>query len=138
MSEQVKQKKSKFGRPVIIKTPEEFLERSEKYFNEQIEKDEPILLTGLCNALGFCSKNTLYDYAKKPDFSESVSWARQVIESQYEKGLWNKDIQGANMRFVLNSFGWVETKNLDHTSGGEPMSNKLDVKVVFVDNKDDE
>jgi hypothetical protein len=103
-----KDKKS-VGRPRLFSSPGEFDAIVDKYIATCQDKEAPkvITLTGLVLALGFCSKDTLYEYQKFPEFTESVKRARLLIEQEYE----NRLILGGNAAssiFALKNFGWAD------------------------------
>jgi hypothetical protein len=97
------------GRPRLFSSPDEFDAIVNKYIADcqNIEAPKVITLTGLVLALGFCSKDTLYEYQKFPEFTESVKRARLLIEQEYE----NRLITGGNAAssiFALKNFGWAD------------------------------
>lgn len=101
------EEKNKVGRPRLIASPEEFDNRVDEYLSWCRAKDEPILLTGLVLALGFSSKDTLYQYEKLDEFSDSVKRARTFIEMEYEKRL-NTANSATGPIFALKNFGWKD------------------------------
>lgn len=97
------------GRPRLISSPEEFDRLVDLYIAvcQDPEKPKAITLTGLVLALGFCSKDTLYEYEKYPEFTDSVKRARLLVEQEYE----NRLIVGTNAAapiFALKNFGWKD------------------------------
>ena len=73
----------------------------------------------MVRALGFSSRQSLTDYAKKPEFSDSVANARLAIEESYEQIL-PTSVHGAI--FALKAiYGWqdkqvveLETVTMSH------------------------
>ena len=63
-------------------------------------------ITGLTLFLGFCSKTSLYEYEKKPEFMNSIKRARLMVEQGYEEALLSKGSTGAI--FALKNFGWKD------------------------------
>lgn len=63
-------------------------------------------ITGLAFYLGFCSRDSFYEYGKKPEFSDTIKKARLRIENEYEKQLYNDKCTGAI--FALKNLGWTD------------------------------
>lgn len=105
------------GRPRIFSSPEEFDALVDNYVRmcKNAEPKEPITLTGLCLALGFCSKGTLFEYQNYPEFSESVKRARLLVENAYEKRLGANNPTGSI--FALKNMDWSDKVDLNH--GGQ-------------------
>jgi hypothetical protein len=70
-----------------------------------------ITISGLVLYLGFCDRQSFYDYEKKPDFSCTIKRARTFIEMEYEHLLRTQSSTGAI--FALKNFGWVDKSELD-------------------------
>ncbi len=79
------------------------------------EKEIPSI-TGMAIYLGFESRQSLYDYSKKPVFSYSIKKALLRIENNYEKGLWNKSCTG--VIFALKNMGWKDKSEVENTIKG--------------------
>lgn len=77
-------------------------------------------ITGLAIFLGFNSKSTLYEYAERIEFSDSIKKGLLQIENKYEKGLWNDKPTG--VIFALKNMGWSDKKEVDHTTKGESIN----------------
>jgi len=67
---------------------------------------EPITITGLCLYLGFESRQSFYDYEKRPGFSYIIKRARLRIENNYEKKLHSEYVPGP--MFALKNMGWSD------------------------------
>lgn len=63
-------------------------------------------ITGLSLFLGFESRSTLYDYAKKVEFSYIIKRAMQMVEYGYETSLAGDKPTGAI--FALKNMGWID------------------------------
>ena len=92
---------------------------------------EPPTVTGLTIHLGFESKNTLYDYAKKPEFSASIKRALTGIEKYHEIATSRGDKCVGNI-FILKNFGWKDTINTEH-SGEIKGGTKFDLSKVSLE-----
>src|SRR5574343_526603 len=88
-----KQKRMPAGRPPIYSTQEEILPVLANW-EQQIAEGEQPTITGLCLALGFDSKDTLYAYRDKPEFSYLIKRALLIVENGYEKSLMEKNAAG--------------------------------------------
>lgn len=92
------------GRPRVIASPEEFDQRVDAYVAKCRQDDEPVTFTGMALALGFCARQSLYDYQGYPGFSDSVKRARALVENEYEKRLHGTSPTGSI--FALKNHGW--------------------------------
>ncbi len=95
-------------------TPEEMLEAIDVYLAEE----EDYTITGLALALGFESRQSIYDYEKREDFSYIIKRAKLYVENGYEKGL--KTQYSSGSIFALKNMGWSdksaeEVTNVNHT-----------------------
>jgi hypothetical protein len=113
------QQKRSAGRPPIFSTPEEMQKAVDYYFDTTqspvVTKTGveyvpgPYTMTGLALALGFNSRQTLYEYEENPVFSDTVLRARARVVAYAEGRLYDRDgAQGA--KFALSNYkdGWVE------------------------------
>lgn len=89
------------GRPVKYKNPEDMQVKIDEYFEKT--KETRITITGLCLHLGF-TKETFYEYAKKPEFKPILDRARLMVENSYEISLRENGRTGDI--FALKNFGW--------------------------------
>ena len=121
------------GRPRMFETVEELDQKIDEYFDggydtytiilkdgKQVEVPA-VTLVGLALFLGFCDKQSLYDYQKREEFSCSIKRARAKVEAEYEKQLRFGQPTGAI--FALKNFGWKDKQEVDQTVthiGGKP------------------
>lgn len=115
-----------FGRPPKFKTPEELEEMIDQYFEECPDKVKKYssegsafeiecpTLTGLAIYLGFCSRQSMYDYEKREHFSYAIKRARVFVERVYENLLQAGQPTGAI--FALKNMGWRDKQEVE-TSG---------------------
>lgn len=103
------------GRPPAYKTAKEMQAVFDKYLQECIEKDKRPTISKAAFVLGFESRQSFYDYEKKPDFSYTVKRIRLFIESVYEENI----EKGAGFIFALKNFGWTDSQKIE-------LSNDLD------------
>lgn len=90
------------------------VEVSETYeYQFWIRQPEVPSITGLAIYLGFESRQSLYDYSKKPEFAYSIKNALLKIENNYEKGLWNDRCTG--VIFALKNMNWVDKTEVETT-----------------------
>ena len=97
------------GRPAKYQTAEELQEAIDAYF-ETLEEDEPPTLSGLAYALGFTSRQSLYDYEERDGFSYPIKRAVLGIERLYERQLINGKGNTAGVIFWLKNRGWRDTQ----------------------------
>ena len=79
---------------------------------------EPPTVTGLSLHLGFANKSTLYDYAEKVEFSNSIKRAISRIEKHHEIAIAQGDKCTGNI-FALKNFGWTDKSEIDHNIKSE-------------------
>jgi hypothetical protein len=105
------------GRPPIYNSVEEIMPLLEAWAERIKSKEEVPTVTGLTLALGFADKSTLYDYAKKEEFSHPIKRALTIVELGYETAL--KDSNAAGSIFALKNMGWKDKSDLNHTNNGQ-------------------
>lgn len=97
------------GRPRLFKTPEDMIVMAQEYFDNTPK--EEITITGVALALG-TTRETLMDYQKRDDFSDTVKRIKLVVENQYEISL-RKHGRSGDI-FGLKNFGWVDKSEVDN------------------------
>lgn len=125
------------GRPPIFKTPEDLQTEVDKYFEwvrgekeiieiqgekEEVWKREPrkITITGLALFLGFESRQSIYDYEEKGEFSYIIRKARLRVEENYEQNLHGNNCTGSI--FALKNMGWKDkVEQEQYGKDGEPL-----------------
>ena len=135
---------NKGGRPAFFKSEEELEKRVIEYFESYVQREgeelDPALghkptVTGLALYLGFCDRNSLYDYRDKNDeFFRIVKKALTLVEMQYEQLLESKASTGAI--FALKNMGWRDSKDI--TSAGEKINTDNKIEVIIKDHSEDE
>lgn len=118
----------KAGRPYFYDDSEEganlFEENIVSYFEKITSTDDEYKLsgkmfkenptiTGMMLHVGLSSKQTYYNYLKRPKFVNAVERARLAIESSYEAMLYEKGSAGAI--FALKNFGWEDKTAVEHS-----------------------
>lgn len=95
------------ARPATYDNPEQMQTEVDKYFEAEGKKT----MTGLALALGFDSRQSLYDYQKRDEFSYIINKALLRIECQYEENLSGNNVAGSI--FVLKNMGWKDKNETD-------------------------
>ncbi len=112
------------GRPLAISTPQEMLERGYAYFADCQKNENPILVTGLVLALGLSCRDTLIEYGKRPEFSDTVKELKTVCENYAENRLYGTNPTGAI--FALKNFGWTDKSQTELTGpAGGPLQHEI-------------
>lgn len=109
------------GRPPKFRSAKAIQQEIDKYFDFLIEHDETPTITGLCLFLGFASRQSFFDYAKRDGFSYTIQNARMKIEHHYERLLTTQSVTGAI--FGLKNMGWSDKTEIEQTT--------IDKKQVF-------
>lgn len=102
----------------LADSPEDFDRLAEAYFAYCKEAGEPVLLTGLALALGFCDTQALYEYRRYEEFAQPVRRALTRVEMEYERHL--RTGGGTGAVFALKNFGWKDKQEMDQGGGGPP------------------
>ena len=101
------------GRPMKFKTPEELQKKIDAYFKKT--PDDEITITGLAIALD-TTRETLIDYGKRDEFSDTIKNAKDRVANEYEKDLRKKGRSGDI--FALKNFGWKDKQEQDIKHSG--------------------
>lgn len=101
------------GRPPIFSNPEDMLKLADEYISKSIEAGEKLTVTGLAIYLGFESRQSMYDYEDKPEFSYIIRRAKLFIENGYEANLHGNNSTGSI--FALKNMGWFDRQEIDQT-----------------------
>ena len=106
------------GRPPKFESPEDMEVLINDYFKslEYIDNDghpqtQQPTITGLALHLGFCSRQSMYDYKANPKFSYTIKHALMLVENGYEKAACGKNPTGPI--FVLKNMGWSDKVEID-------------------------
>jgi hypothetical protein len=120
------------GSPPFFETAESLQQAIDAYLT-----DTDILvktITGLCYKLGFESRQSFYDYEKKPQFSYTIKRARLFIESQYEERLFSNSNAGAI--FGLKNFGWTDKQEIEQKTEHSGSIGFTGIEIIKPDAKD--
>ena len=90
-------------------TPEEMLVEIDIYLMEE----EDYTITGLALALGFDSRQSIYDYEKRDEFSYIIKRAKLFVEMSYEDDLRTQYSSGSI--FALKNMGWTDKSEIEQT-----------------------
>ena len=145
--------KNKGGRPPKYKSKKEIEGLIEQYFEDckgkpyLDEKGRPLrdkgriiwkeyphppTVTGLALALGFTTRKSLLEYQGKPEFVNTITRAKTVIEEYAERRLFDREgVQGAKFSLINNFKGWSENPKNDEDL--EKILDKLDSVLEGVD-----
>lgn len=133
------------GRPPFFETPEALKAKVDEYFEwvkgekevigegddkQEVWKREPrkITITGLALFLGFESRQSIYDYDEKGEFSYIIKNARLRVEENYEQNLHGNNCTGSI--FALKNMGWKDKTEQELTGkGGGPIEHQYDVTL---------
>ena len=105
---------SKAGRPKKYTEAELMQQKIDVYFKKCDNKHEPYTVTGLCLALDI-TRETLNQYLKNIEFSDTIKKAKLKVENYLEKRLIT-DTSTTGIIFNLkNNFGWTDKQQLEHS-----------------------
>ena len=113
------------GRPRIYKSVTKLDQDCEAFFEICADEGVRPTISGLCLHLGFDSKDTLYGYRDRPEFSYPIKKSLLLIEKCLELKLENQSVAG--IIFALKNMGWK-----DKTETGFTDKDGNDVKPVVL------
>lgn len=114
------------GRPLIFKSPEELETKIQAYFDMCEEKNKPLTYAGLAFGLGI-DRQTLYNYAERDKFFDSIKKARDRVTAYIEE--WAMEKGNAGTIFLMKNYGYTDRQEVDTTIKG----NFSDALGKFVD-----
>lgn len=132
-------------KPLKFKSVEELQEKIDNYFESCWEEDDdgkrkqvkPYTVTGLANYLD-TTRETLLDYEKRDEFSDTIKRAKSKCEQFAEEYLFTgKNTAGAIFNLINNYKRWENKKNTDLTSKGESIKTVNQVEWIVVNGKKD-
>lgn len=113
-------------RPALFKSAKELEEKIDKYFDSWYNKKKVttkswveieipyITVTWLSYYLWFESRQSLYDYANKGEYSYIIKRAKLLIEREYEEWLFS---QGSTWAiFALKNMWWKDKSEVENTN----------------------
>jgi hypothetical protein len=111
------QDKATAGRPPLYEDPLLMEAKIEQYF-DGLEAGEAPSVAGLAFELGFASRNALWEYEQKPEFSDTIKRAKLRMEVDRTKRLLSSGTPTAGVIFDLtNNYGWKNPQH--HKHGGD-------------------
>lgn len=102
------------GRPKKYTEAELMQEKINKYFKECDNKNEPYTVTGLCLALDM-TRETLREYLKNEQFSDTIKKAKLRVENYLEKHLITDNSATGIIFNLKNNFGWTDKQQVEHS-----------------------
>lgn len=115
------------GRPRAYDNPEELECAGSAYFADCEEHERVPTTAGLAVYLGFCDRQSLYDYKQREGFSCVVKAMIARIEAHHEARLSGNSPTGSI--FWLKNHQWSDTQQFEHSG---PNGGPLKVTVEFV------
>lgn len=94
------------ARPQTVESPEAFQAAADAYFAECKDGGKVPTVNGLALALGFNSRQSLLNYADKPEFMDTVKGVRAKLEAEWEQRLAGPNAAGTI--FWLKNQGWAD------------------------------
>ena len=115
------------GRPAHYTNPGDLEAAIQEYFADQTTKPT---ITGLAYPLGFESRQSLYDYEQRGEFSYMIKRARLKVEMGYENDLRGNNAAGPI--FALKNMGWKDNQRSEITGadGGPVEMAAIAINIV--------
>lgn len=106
--------KKKVGRPKKYTDVELMQQKIDTYFKKCDNEHEPYTVTGLCLALDI-SRETLSQYLKDSEFSDTIKKAKLRVENYLEKHLIIDSSTTGIIFNLKNNFGWTDKQQVEHS-----------------------
>ncbi len=94
------------GRPLKF-SPAEIQKKTDLFFQNCEVNDKPYTITGLAIALGFTSRQMLYEYEQHKGFGDIIKKARFRCEQYAEQRGFDAKNPAFSI-FVLKNYGWTD------------------------------
>ena len=113
------------GRKRKFKTVEQMQKAIDNYFRRQKRNNRPLTVQGLALALGFTTRQSLFNYEgytdeKDKSFLDTIKKAKLQIEENKLEGMLSGDYNTAGVIFDLkNNHGHTDKVEHDHTTKGD-------------------
>ena len=125
------------GQPKKYKTAEELQEKIEEYFKDAVfdkngdERDimKPVTVAGLAYHLGFASRQSLWDYEQKSEYSYTIKKAKLFIESYLETRLLGNNVTGVIFN-LKNNFGWMDKLEVSPGKDKDGKPEKWEIEFI--------
>ncbi len=102
------------GRPAKYKTKEELQDKIDEYFKKCDLEKEPYTVTGVCIALDI-TRETLKEYLKQEEFSDTIKKAKIKVENYLEKKLITDGNTTGIIFNLKNNFNWSDKQQIEHS-----------------------
>jgi hypothetical protein len=113
------------GQPPKYSSPEELEIKCSEYFEHCQKEKQKATITGLALFLGFCSRQSIYDYKENKEYSYVLKRATLAVENSYETNGTAFDI------FALKNMGWKDKTEVEQT-----VTDLTPPKIEYYDPKD--
>lgn len=108
-------KKSNAGHPPKFRSSKEILAKAEEYF----KANTIWTVSGLALHLGFVSIQSLHDYEKRAEFSDTILKIRCRLQDHIEQKLYAKGTAHGAMFWLKAQAAWRDRTEIDLTSAGQ-------------------
>ena len=109
----------------IYKTVQEMEIKINEYFEKCDREGKQYRITSLCVHLGIV-RDTLSQYEKLEEFSDTIKLAKQKVEAGYEDKLDNRDFATAGVIFALKNFNWKDKQDIEMNATIKKLEDLID------------
>ena len=119
------------GRPPHFDNAEDFERAANDYFDQCGVNGVMPTVNGLALALGFTSRQSLHNYAERPEFVDTVKRVRTRLEAAWEERLGGPNAAGTI--FWLKNQGWTDKTETElYGKNGGPVEQVHRIERVIV------
>lgn len=105
--------------------------KARQLVDSYMAQSQPKTISGLMLHLGFCSRQSYYQYvARGGQIAEEFRRAHLLIEQHYEELLQRGGNAGGPI-FALKNLDWADSRQVDVTSQGQPINQAEPVSIIF-------
>ena len=117
------------GRPKKFTDVEVLQEKIDQYFADCDERKAKYTVPGLARALGFLSRASVWEYSKRPEFTDTIKGALLKMEQQRAEDLLTENNPVGKIFDLKNNFGWKDQKDIG-VSGGLEIISGISITLV--------
>jgi hypothetical protein len=118
------------GAPQYFSSPDELQEQIDLYFEDRKDLGRPPTIEGLAVFLGFSSRQSIYDYGLRPEFSYIIERAKtRIFTELMEMGLLG-DYNASLVKLIATSHQGYTDSNKQDLNAKVSLIEGISIKVI--------